>query len=58
MKKIISKISVLFAGLLLLCTLAACEKFDASSYVQAILDYLSGMSDSYALKVFEELISY
>lgn len=31
---------------------------DEKVYVQAILDYLSGMSDSYALKVFEELISY
>ena len=36
--KIVNKISILFAGVLVLSTLAACEKFDASSYVKAILD--------------------
>ena len=38
MKKIINKVCVLCTGLLLLGTLAACEKFDASSYVKAVLD--------------------
>ena len=38
MKKMINKIVALFVGLSLLGTLAACEKFDASSYVKAILD--------------------
>ena len=30
---------------------------DEKVYVQAILDYLSGMTDGYAIRVFEELIS-
>ena len=27
-------------------------------YIQAILDYISGMSDNYCIKVFNELITY
>ena len=38
MKKMMKKVSVLFVGVLLLSTLAACAKFDASAYVKAILD--------------------
>ena len=38
MKNMKNKMVILFAGLLLLSTLAACAKFDASSYVKAILD--------------------
>ena len=38
MKKMMKKMSALFAGVLLLGTLAACAKFDASAYVKAILD--------------------
>lgn len=37
MKKLMKKVSVLFVGVLLLSTLAACAKFDASAYVKAIL---------------------
>lgn len=38
MRKMINKSIILFMGLVLLSTLAACEKFDASGYVKAILD--------------------
>ena len=38
MKRVMRKISVLCAGVLLLGTLAACSQFDASGYVKAILD--------------------
>jgi dGTPase len=27
-------------------------------YVQAILDYISGMTDKYAIKIFNEMITY
>lgn len=38
MKRMMKKMSALFAGVLLIGTLAACAKFDASAYVKAILD--------------------
>lgn len=38
MKRMMKKMSALFAGVLLISTLAACSKFDASAYVKAILD--------------------
>ena len=38
MRKVIEKSMIVVMGVLLLGTLAACEKFDASSYVKAILD--------------------
>jgi len=38
MKRVIRKMSAIFAGVLLLGTLAGCTKFDASAYVKAILD--------------------
>jgi len=38
MKKVMKKMSAIFAGVLLLGTLTACSQFDASSYVKAILD--------------------
>lgn len=38
MKKLMRKITVLLTGILLLTSLAACSKFDASAYVKAVLD--------------------
>lgn len=38
MKRMMKKVSVLITGILLLGTLAACAKFEASPYVKAILD--------------------
>lgn len=38
MKRMMKKISALCAGVVLLVTLTACSKFDASGYVKAILD--------------------
>ena len=38
MKRMMKKMSALFAGVLVIGTLAACAKFDASAYVKAILD--------------------
>ena len=38
MKRVMKKMSALFAGVLVIGTLAACAKFDASAYVKAILD--------------------
>jgi len=38
MKKIMRKVTVLLTGILLLTSLTACSKFDASAYVKAVLD--------------------
>ena len=31
---------------------------DEKTYIRAILDYISGMTDRFAIKVFNELLTY